>query len=389
VATASGHEGLVIDHPDRFFRAIEEWQPTHIALDLVMPDMDGIQILIELGARKCTADIIITSGMGARVLESARRAALEHGLHIVGLLAKPFSPAALLAMLAKPPRLQRNIARRGGAAEAAPEVSETKFRSALENNEFKVHYQPKVDCIHGRLVGFEALVRWRQPKRGLIMPDQFVPFAEKHALIDDLTETVLDQALAWFGPRFVDTQAPTYLAPLHDGNSEISLSINLSGSSLHDMRLVDRITAACLRHQVPATKVIFELTETSAMESPVAALDMLTRMRVKGFQLSIDDFGMGHSSMRQLVRMPFTEIKVDKSFVISAPDSSESRAVVKSIVDLGRSLGLKSVAEGVERAGALTLLQEMGCDFAQGFWIGRPMAGHAVRPWLAGRPSAA
>jgi EAL domain-containing protein (putative c-di-GMP-specific phosphodiesterase class I) len=114
---------------------------------------------------------------------------------------------------------------------------------------------------------------------------------------------------------------------------------------------------------------------------------MLTRMRVKGFQLSIDDFGMGHSSMRQLVRMPFTEIKVDRSFVISAAHSSESRAVVKSIVDLGRSLSLKSVAEGVEDEGTLALLQQLGCDFAQGYWIGRPMAGDAVTGWIAGRPS--
>jgi EAL domain-containing protein (putative c-di-GMP-specific phosphodiesterase class I) len=121
------------------------------------------------------------------------------------------------------------------------------------------------------------------------------------------------------------------------------------------------------------------------MENPIAALDMLTRLRLNGFRLSIDDFGMGHSSMLQLVRMPFTEIKVDKSFVISAAHSNESRAVIKSIVELGRSLGLKSAAEGVEDADTLELVQQMGCDFAQGYLIGPPMAGDAIPGWMSDR----
>jgi EAL domain-containing protein (putative c-di-GMP-specific phosphodiesterase class I)/ActR/RegA family two-component response regulator len=387
VATASGHDARVVTQPEQFFKALEEWHPTHIALDLVMPDMDGIQILAELGVRRCTADIIITSGMGARVLDAAGRGAREHGLNIVGLLAKPFSPAALRALLLEPPRSTRQL-EPGSAEDPAAmgsQFTEAEFRKALEQREFEVHYQPKIDCIQGRLVGFEALARWPSAQGRLIMPDEFIPFAEQHALIDELTSRILDQALAWFGPRFVDDKAAAYIAPLHPGQLDLSLSINLSASSLHDMRLVDHISAACLEHQVPAARVIFELTETSAMENPGAALDMLTRMRVKGFQLSIDDFGMGHSSMRQLVRMPFTEIKVDRSFVISAALSSESRAVVKSIVDLGRSLGLRSVAEGVEDAGTLALLQQLGCDFAQGYWIGRPMAGDAVAGWIAAR----
>jgi EAL domain-containing protein (putative c-di-GMP-specific phosphodiesterase class I) len=163
------------------------------------------------------------------------------------------------------------------------------------------------------------------------------------------------------------------------------LSVNLSASSLHDRKLVERIIACCNRYRVPPGRLIFELTETGAMENPTAALEMLTRLRLNGFRLSIDDFGMGHSSMLQLVRMPFTEIKVDKSFVMSATHSNESRAVIKSIVELGRSLGLQSAAEGVEDAGTLELVQQLGCDFAQGYFIGRPMAGDAVAHWMDGR----
>jgi EAL domain-containing protein (putative c-di-GMP-specific phosphodiesterase class I)/ActR/RegA family two-component response regulator len=386
VATASGHDARVVTQPGQFFAAFEEWRPSHIALDLVMPDMDGIQILAELGARNCTSDIIITSGMGTRVLDAAGRAAHEHGLNIVGLLAKPFSPAALRALLASSPGSPSHLQPgRSDDSGAAPDPNESELRSALTNQELQVHYQPKVDCLQGRLVGFEALVRWPTPNGRLIMPDQFVALAEKHKLIDALTSLVLEEALAWFGPRFVDTRAGSYIAPVEDVHPDISLSINLSADSLHDMLLVDSFTTACVRHGVPTARIIFELTETRAMESPAAALEMLTRMRVKGFHLSIDDFGIGHSSMRQLVRMPFTEIKLDRSFVISAADSSESRAVVKSMVDLGRSLGLTSVAEGVEDARTFALLRKMGCDFAQGYWIGRPMAGDAVPGWIAGK----
>jgi EAL domain-containing protein (putative c-di-GMP-specific phosphodiesterase class I) len=369
-----------------FFTALEEWHPTHIVLDLVMPDMDGVQILAELGARKCTADIIITSGVGSRVLDAAGRSARQHGLHVVGLLAKPFSPAALRTLLSVPPRLPVNSTTRPpDDFDTAPEPTEAEFRAALENKEIQVYYQPKVSCFDGALAGFEALVRWMRPQGPLIMPDRFVPLAEKHGMIDELTRLVLEQSLDWFRPRFVDAGAASYIAPLHDLQSDISLSINLSASSLDDGRFVDRITAACAKYSVPAARVIFELTETGAMESPAAALEMLTRMRLKGFQLSIDDFGIGHSSMQQLVRMPFTEIKLDKSFVISAAHSSESRDVVKSMVDLGRRLGLKSVAEGVEDARTFALLRKMGCDFAQGYSIGPPMAGDAVAGWMASR----
>ncbi len=385
VATAGGHEARIVSQPDQFFTAVEDWQPTHIALDLVMPDVDGIQILAELGARKCAARIIITSGMGARVLDAAARGAREHGLQIVGLLAKPFAPAALRALLAAPPGSPGNFtpaAVHDPATAPAPEFSEAEFRAALRHQDFTVHYQPKIDCIHGRLVGFEALARWLRSDHWMT-PDKFIPFAEQHGLIDELTAVVLDRALGWFGPRFVAAHTAANLAPVHNGFADVSLSINLSASSLRDMRIVDDSTAACLRHGVPAAKVIFELTETSAMDSPVDALTALTRLRVKGFQLSIDDFGMGHSSLQQLVRLPFTEIKVDKSFVMSASQSQESRTVVKSIVDLARSLGLKSVAEGVEDAGTHALLKDLGCDFAQGYWIGRPMAGDSVPAWLA------
>jgi EAL domain-containing protein (putative c-di-GMP-specific phosphodiesterase class I)/ActR/RegA family two-component response regulator len=376
IASASGFEVRVVAESGPFFGAVDEWQPTHIVLDLVVPDMDGVQVLAELGQRACAAGIVITSGMGSRVVDAAGRSARGHGLHLLGVLAKPFSAAALRHLLASEPGALVTIARDPAAGHSAkrPEVTLANFMLALECHQFCVHYQPKIACLHGRLGGFEALVRWAHPEWGLIMPDQFVPFAERHGLINALTEAVLEESLLWFGAGLRQQQG---------ARSRISLSINLSAISLQDATLVDRIAEYCERHGVAPERLILEVTETSAMSNPVAALDMLTRMRMRGFELSLDDFGTGYSSMLQLVRMPFSEIKIDKSFVMSAVASAESRAVVESIVDLGRSLGLKSAAEGVEDAQTLTILRAMGCDYAQGYWIGRPMNAADATAWMS------
>jgi EAL domain-containing protein (putative c-di-GMP-specific phosphodiesterase class I) len=379
IATACGLESQVVGQAEAFFAAIEAWRPTHIALDLVMPDMDGVQVLGELGRRGCSAAIIITSGMGSRVLEAAQRSAREHGLTVIGVLAKPFSAASLRDLLAPKdePVPSTGMIPLGNEAVARAGLTAQEFRSALETRQFHVLYQPKIDCASGALAGFEALVTWVRPDGVPITPGEFVPFAESHGFINDLTDAVLEQSLVWFGERLRG----------HEGETGVSLSINLSAISLQDPSLVDRIAGHCESNAIPPDRLIFELTETSAMRNPMAALVMLTRMRVKGFQLSIDDFGTGYSSMLQLVRMPFSEVKVDKSFVLSALESSESRAVIKSIIDLARSLGLKSAAEGVENAETFEFLRDSGCDFAQGYWIARPMSGGDVPGWIAARPS--
>jgi len=220
------------------------------------------------------------------------------------------------------------------------------------------------------------------PLQGIIMPDQFIPFAESHGLIDELTDQVLVQSIDWFAKWFP--------------GSQLSVAVNMSARSASaqlqsasglprqpkNFSLVERIRVLCDAKCLDPSKVILEWTETSAMEDPKSSLDLLTRLRMNGFQLSIDDFGTGYSSMVQLVRLPFSEIKVDKSFVISATRSVESRAVVKSIVDLGHSLELRVVAEGVEDADTLRYVEDVGCDLAQGYFIGRPMSGDAVLGWI-------
>jgi EAL domain-containing protein (putative c-di-GMP-specific phosphodiesterase class I) len=369
IAEANGLETRLLTDSERFFSALDEWHPTHIALDLVMPDMDGVEVLVELAKRDCGAKIIISSGMGVRVLDAAGRAGHERGLNIVGVLAKPFSATALRELLFLAPGPSAGVR---GPSHDHFRATEAELRNALANHEFRIVYQPRIECASGDLAGFEALARWIHPERGLVMPDHFIPLMESCGLIDLLTDSVLDQALGWFS-RFP--------AGRDDAHRAVSLSVNLSAQTFADATFLERITALCLKFDVAPQRITFEVTETNHMDDSVASLDLMTRIRMQGFHLSIDDFGTGYSSLLQLVRLPFSEIKVDKSFVTTMMRSVEARTVVKSIVDLGRSLGLKSAAEGVEDTQTLDLLRRIGCDLAQGFAIAPPMDGDAALNW--------
>jgi EAL domain-containing protein (putative c-di-GMP-specific phosphodiesterase class I)/ActR/RegA family two-component response regulator len=387
IAESVGLAARFMTNTVEFFRAVDEWHPTHIAVDLVMPEMDGVEVLVKLADRKCRAKIIITSGVGTRVLDAAGRSANEHGLNISGVLSKPFSPRTLRALLVGAPA---NDDKRDNASLYTQAPSDSSFssesiagelRHALDNRELTLVFQPQIHCSTGAIAGFEALVRWSHPKRGTIMPDQFISCAETHGLINELTDQVLDSALKWYARRYA--------------GSDLTIAVNLScrttsripfldetAAAGSDFSLVDGITARCRDTGMKPECLILELTETSAMDNPVMTLDLLTRLRMKGFQLSIDDFGTGYSSMLQLVRLPFSEIKVDKSFVTTATRSAESRVVVESIIALGSSLGLRVVAEGVEDAETMQYLRDAQCDLAQGYFIARPMPGEAIWEWL-------
>jgi diguanylate cyclase (GGDEF)-like protein len=390
IVDSSGARSRFTTDPDEFFELVTQWSPTHLAIDLNMPEMDGVQVLAELARRGTTCRIIITSGVGNRVLEAAGRSAAEHGLNIAGVLPKPFVPAALRRLLVEsddgksdaPTALPKATADRPAAPRPFT-IDRESLQEALEQHRFALVYQPKIRCVDGSLAGFEALVRWHDPVEGAINPDRFIPKAETFGLIDALTEQVFDQSLTWLAELIERSSSDGRRAA--EAARTITLSINLSARSLKNTELIESISQRCATAGIHPERIIFELTETSTMENPVEALDLLTRLRMKGFQLSIDDFGTGFSSMLQLVRLPFSEIKVDRSFVMTARHSDESRTVIRSIVDLGRSLGLKSTAEGVEDHETLIYLRDIGCDLAQGFGIARPMEGERVLDWIRER----
>ncbi|MGB4248582.1 MAG: EAL domain-containing response regulator [Pseudohongiellaceae bacterium] len=367
IAEGAGFDCQATDSPQEFFALLEDWRPTHIALDLVMPQMDGVEVMLELSRRSCTAHIIISSGVGSRVLDAARRSAAEHDLNIIGILSKPFKPSTLQTLLNSNDSVRSPASVPQDSTGHDEPVCDTELLRALEQRELFLMYQPKIHCATRSPVGFEALVRWQHPERGLIMPNEFIPLAESSGLIDPLTTQVVDTALSWFAVHFAE--------------EDLHMSVNISARNLRDLSFADHVATLCAELGLSPTKLVCELTETSTMEDPVASLDLLTRLRLKGFMLSIDDFGTGFSSMLQLVRLPFSEIKIDKSFVMTAMRSGESRAVIKSIVELGHSLGLRSSAEGVEDDETLGFLDEIGCQLAQGYRIARPMMADDALAW--------
>ncbi|MEQ8662864.1 MAG: EAL domain-containing protein, partial [Gammaproteobacteria bacterium] len=283
------------------------------------------------------------------------------------------SEVALNVPLAPQPR---------GARGAGFQVTAGELERALAADELFLVYQPKVECRTRALDGFEALVRWRHPEHGLVMPDRFIPQAEESGLIDALTARVLELGLAWLAAW--DTAADIDTDSLRAARM-LSLSVNLSPRSLTSASLLADLEARCAHHGIAPARLILELTETATMADPVTSLDLLTRLRARGFRLAIDDFGTGFSSMVQLVRLPFSEIKVDKSFVMTAGASLESRKVIRSVVDLGRSLKLTTTAEGVEDEDVLALLRELGCDLAQGYLESRPLDAAAAGAWARQR----
>lgn len=380
IARFSGAQARYTTSAEDFFRELDVWPPDMIALDLVMPDMDGVEVMAELGRRSCHAGLIITSGVGPRILEAASLSAREHGLYIAGVLAKPFSSASLRQLLTNPrPRQQRAAT---AAPVAQPMITEQALRQGLAGHQFSIALQPKVSCLTGTLAGFEVLARWQHPEQGVIAPDRFIPRAEELGLIDALTREITEQALAWLAG--VSSRERAEQLRSHR-LMQAYLSINISARSLTNSDLFEWIARRAREYGVAPSRVILELTESSAMSDPTTSLDTLTRLRMEGFRLSIDDFGTGYSSMLQLVRLPFSEIKVDKTFVMSVASSSESRAVIRSVIELGHSLGLSTTAEGVEDEAALAYLRELHCDEIQGYLIAAPMAGDAVIDWFVTR----
>jgi diguanylate cyclase (GGDEF)-like protein/PAS domain S-box-containing protein len=250
------------------------------------------------------------------------------------------------------------------------------LRRALNLGELLLYYQPKVSVSTGEVVGAEALVRWQHPEHGLILPDAFIPLAERTGLIGPLTEYVLNEALS---------QARTWLA----AGRQLPIAVNLSARNLHDDRFVDKVAELLAVHDVPALLLQLEVTESALMIDPAKARQTLDRLSALGIWLSIDDFGAGYTSLSQLAIMPVNEIKIDRSFVTTMVEDPSNAVIVTSVVDLGHNLGLKLVAEGVETESALSALRGLGCDVAQGYFLSRPISADAFDIWCAERPVAA
>ena len=244
----------------------------------------------------------------------------------------------------------------------------TELRHAVEHSELRLFLQPKLALDTGIIAGAEALVRWQHPQRGLVPPNQFIPFAEQTGFIRVMTMWIFEEA------------ARHWLSLFGEG-MPLVLSVNLSTRDLLDQDLPKKFEALLLKHQVPAEGFCLEITESAIMDDPSRALATLNRLSALGFKLAIDDFGTGYSSLAYLKRLPVDELKIDQSFVLSMETDADNAKIVRSTIDLAHNMGLRVVAEGVETAAVWDLLRELDCDEAQGFHMGRPMPVSEFRAW--------
>ena len=335
-------------------------RPDAVFLDLQLGETDGVEQLRFLSVKGYDSPLVLMSGYDCRVLATTEQLARKIGLKPIAALSKPVRADEL-----------RTVLRR--IRQLALPLSEARLLEAIHGDELALEYQPIVSGDRTKVRWLEALVRWQHPDRGRLSPDLFIPIAERSTeVIGALTEWVVRAAAKQCGClRAIGIRAP--------------MAINVSGRNLHHIAFADLVDTCVRDAGVSPGDFSIELTETAAALDPVMTMDILTRLRLKGFHLELDDFGTGYSSLKQLRQLPFSALKVDRSFVADVVTSRDSFAIVKSTIDLAHNLELESVAEGVETEDIAQCLVNLGADALQGYLIAPPLPAEQLAAWLQPR----
>ena len=332
--------------------------------DLNMPGMDGIELMRHLSGMEPCPSIILMSSVDKKILASAERLAKVHQLPLLGTMTKPV----------KRDELERLIDKLGTRSETAIQspfksLPVEEVKEGIAAGRVMVYVQPKVSVPNKVVVGGEALARWKNDDGSVLGPAAFVPVAEKNGLMTELTDAVIDSALA----TMISWPAIA---------NDLKISINVSIDNLSDVRFADRLVAKAKAAKVPLDRLVLEITETKIMENLKEPLDILARLGMQGVGLAIDDFGTGAASFANLQALPFTELKIDRAFVHGASNDAEKATILKSIFAVAQRLEIETVAEGVEDQSDWELLENMGCEIIQGFIIAKPMPPDEFEQWL-------
>ena len=345
-------------------------QPDHrieiLITDINMPYTNGIEFLRQLADTEFEGGIVLISGEDNRTLQTAEKLAKVRQLNVLGAVSKPIQIAQLKQLLQGWPKPQKNKTGNGVKLDV---ISPKHLATAIETGQLEPWFQPKVALASGKLVGVEVLARWPNPVGGMIYPNQFIPVAEAHGLINPLTMLMLNKSLL-------------QVERWRNHGLEVVMALNISMNSLADFTTTDKLISTLQSSDVHESDVIIEVTESGLMLDLASPLDNLVRLRLKKVRLSIDDFGTGHSSLEQLRDLPFDELKLDRSFVHGAAKNETIQVILESSVELAKRLDMTIVAEGVENEEDWRHVTALGCDYAQGYFIGRPMPGDEIEDWL-------
>jgi EAL domain-containing protein (putative c-di-GMP-specific phosphodiesterase class I)/CheY-like chemotaxis protein len=334
--------------------AAENYRFDAVLCSLDMVSKDSECLMRNAGQR--IDGYILMSDFAKEIVAAPNDIEREYKVNVLGLVPKQADLHMLEQLLTK----HAEVARPPTHDVALPDWSHDELCNALHDGQFVPYFQPKVELRSGRPVGVEVLARWHHPKFGLIEPASFIPTIERFGLADQLFDHLFKQALE---------SAQEWAARHWD----IGMAINVTPSTLQDTQLPERLKSSVEQHGLDPSLVTLELTETMAVDQPERVRESVLQLRAYGFKLSVDDFGTGYSGLQQLNSLPFTELKIDRSFVAGMMEREKSIAILESIVGLANRLCLNIVAEGIETRGELEFIQSLGCRLGQAFMFARPM----------------
>jgi EAL domain-containing protein (putative c-di-GMP-specific phosphodiesterase class I)/ActR/RegA family two-component response regulator len=335
-----------------------------ILTDLNMPEMDGIELMRHLSGRGYSGDIVLLTAEHPKVLQTANSLAKAHNLRLLGVLQKPFTRDSLVAVLGNAENVNKPF-----RPKPQPAVTAGELETAIQEGQLVPYFQPRIRIADRSVVGMEALARWQHPEKGLVMPGVFIPLAEQSGLIEALSHLMLKASIEQLGVW-------------QESNLELKISANVTAGDMLDIGLPDRISQWCQDACVDPAKIVLELTESQLMENVELTLDTLIRLRLKGMTLAVDDFGTGYSNLGQIKRAPFSELKIDRSFVREAGGDDEGKAILNASTQLGKQLGLTVVAEGVETQAEWEAVSSYGADEVQGYLVAAAMPAQEVPAWI-------